>query len=100
LNAENDEIRVQKDSVHGGGSHHKADGGVVLFFISSVFTCCIILFLCSWKRWLSNWPLVEGGGVRRGEGSEVEGVNFRKGGGVRRWALLLLIFLSFSCLSW
>jgi hypothetical protein len=51
-------------------------------------------------RWLSNWPLVEGGCVRRGEGSEVEGVNFRKGGGVRRWALLLLIFLSFSCLSW
>ncbi len=67
--------------------------------------------------------LVEGGGLRRGEVSgggrcwgevyqggrcfagggercsEVEGVNFRKGGGVRRWTLLLLIFFSFSCLS-
>ena len=34
-----------------------------------------------------------------GRCSEVGGVNFRKGGGVRRWALLFLIFFSFSCLS-
>jgi hypothetical protein len=42
-------------------------------------------------RWLRGEVL---GGERC---QEVGGV--RKGGGLRRWALLLLIFVSFSCLS-